>query len=229
MCGRYALAMNGEAIAAALQATPILPEIVAWTERYNIAPTQLAPVAIANHDATRRLALMRWGLVPFWAKDPSIGARMVNARAESLAEKPAFRDAWQRRRCLVPATAFYEWETPGDPTQRTKRPYAIAPTKAASGTPLFALGGVWDRWRSPDKGDVLSFSIVTVSANELVGRVHDRMPVILPRDAWSRWLADGTAPGDLLVPASNDVMRLWPVSLLVNSPRNDGPDCLAPV
>lgn len=227
MCGRYALAANGDAIATAMRATPLLPEIAAWRARFNIAPTQHAPVACHDRDGVRRLSLMRWGLVPFWAKDASIGTRLINARSDSLAEKPAFREAWKRRRCLVPATAFYEWQAPQEGSSRTKRPFAVATRRSGDDGAIFALGGLWERWRSPEHDELVSFCVITVDANDLMRPLHHRMPLIVPESAWDRWLGDATPPSDLLAPFDAGAMRAWPVSTLVNNPRNDGPDLLA--
>ncbi|MDZ4831851.1 MAG: SOS response-associated peptidase, partial [Phycisphaerae bacterium] len=219
MCGRYALALTGDAVAAALQATPVLPAILAWRERFNIAPSQDALVVVRGKDGSRKLTTMRWGLVPLWATDAAIGRRLTNARSESVAGKPAFRDAWRDRRCLIPATAFYEWQAPFDPSTKVKRPYAIA---MGDGRP-FTFGGLWERSTALDGAPVHTFAIITADANELMRPIHDRMPLIVQEESRNRWLT-GDPPSELLAPLASrsplDAMRAWRVSTLVNSPRN---------
>lgn len=193
---------------------------VAVKPRYNIAPTQEV-AAIRESDADgRELALLRWGLVPFWAKDPSIGNRMINARAETVAEKPAFRAAYRKRRCLVLADGFYEWkkETAG------KTPYLIS---LASGQP-FALAGLWEHWEAKGSDDVIdSATIVTTDANDFMVALHDRMPVILEPESAERWLSGAD---DALEFAVSHVpeLRAWPVDRRVNNARNEGEDLIAP-
>ena len=171
-------------------------------------------------DDVRRMGPMRWGLVPAWASDPGVGDRMINARAETVLEKPAFRTALERRRCIVPVDGFYEWERVGS----RKQPMFI---HDRSGAPL-AFAGLWAVWRDADEPDapwLRSCTIVTTDANATMAPVHDRMPVMLPADAWDRWLdrevTDGAAVVDLLRPAPDDLLELWPVSPRVNSARND--------
>lgn len=190
--------------------------------RYNAAPSQDLPV-IPNR-LPRALELFRWGLVPFWAQDEKIGHRMINARSETLAEKPSFKNAFKHRRCLVPADGFYEWKKTAD----GKRPHFI---RLRSGTPM-ALAGLWERW---DKGDepLLSFTIVTTTPNPLMAELHHRMPVVLPESAWERWLdPDPLAPDaldGLFDPFPADEMEAFEVSTAVNSPANDGPELILPV
>lgn len=220
MCGRYTVSNPGE-ILPELLGNDSAPEMAA---RYNVAPTQVAPVVVAGEDRSRRVASMRWGLVPYWAKDPEIGHRTINARSETVAEKPAFRDSFKRRRCLVAADGFYEWQrVPGG-----KQPYLIC---LAGGAPL-AFAGLWDRWHGA-RGRVLeTFSILTTTPNSLVAPIHDRMPVILPPDARDLWLDRSLDParlGELLRPYRAAAMEAVPVSDLVNSPANDSLECLQPV
>lgn len=220
MCGRYSLSASGEKLAEQFQ----LAEIPELAPRYNIAPTQ--EVAVVRQCAEgRQLALLRWGLIPSWAKDPSIGARMINARAETVAEKPAFRSAFVRRRCLVPADGFYEWKR----TAGGKQPFFF---QMRDGRPL-AFAGLWEQWKSPDGGQIESYTILTTDANELLRPVHDRMPVILPPDAYDLWLdPDVQKPNVLLAllhPYPEEAMTAYPVSMRVNSPANDDPQCIAPV
>ena len=192
---------------------------------YNIAPTQQAPVREDEED--RQAALMHWGLIPSWAKDPSIGARMINARAETIVEKPSFRTALRRRRCLVLADGFYEWQRV--PGSRAKRPMRIV---MRTGEP-FAFAGLWETWRDPDGQVIPSCTIITAGANELLVPIHHRMPVILPRESESLWLdASVDDPGPLehlLGPYDSDRMKANEVSTLVNSAANNTPQVVEPV
>ncbi len=191
---------------------------------YNIAPTQEVLVVIGENNR-REAQLMRWGLIPSWAKDPSIGNRMINARAETVSEKPSFRDALRKRRCLVPADGFYEWKR----VANRRIPMRIV---LKSEEP-FAFAGLWEQWRSPFGETIRSCAIITTSANDIMEPIHDRMPVILPKDAWSLWLdtsvQDPARLTELLKPYSSDHMEFYPVSYLVNSPDNDSPEVIAPV
>lgn len=192
--------------------------------RYNVAPTQDAAVVVAGEDGSRRLASMRWGLVPYWAKDPEIGNRAINARSETVAEKPAFRDSFKRRRCLVAADGFYEWQK----VQGGKQPYLL---RLEGGAP-FAFAGLWDRWHG-QRGRVLeTFTILTTEPNSLVAPIHDRMPVILPalgRGPWLDRASDTEALRALLAPLGAELMEAVPVSDLINSSANDSLECLQPV
>jgi putative SOS response-associated peptidase YedK len=192
--------------------------------RYNIAPTQAVPVVRLSEDGERELELLRWGLIPSWARDPTIGSRMINARAETVHQKPAFRGAFRSKRCLVPADGFYEWQKlPGS----VRRPYLFGLNE---GEP-FAFAGLWERYEARDQV-TQSFTIITCEANQLVGEFHPRMPVILPRDFYSSWLEPSMPSQDLikcLNPYPAELMRSTPVSLHVNNPRNDSPDCVQPV
>jgi len=210
MCGRYELHTNPAAIALAFGlAHP--PDL---QPRYNVAPTQMIPVVRHNANGERELVQVRWGFVPRWAKDPSIGARMINARAETIASKPAFRNAFQRHRCLVPADGFYEWR----PGPRGKQPMRIA---RADGQP-FGMAGLYERWRSPD-GEVLdTCTILTTHANALLAGMHERMPVIVPPDRYEHWLdAANVEVSDLFAPCTDVELRVHPVSTRVNAVRND--------
>jgi putative SOS response-associated peptidase YedK len=219
MCGRYTLTTPGDVLAPALglESAPTL------VPRYNIAPSQQVPIVRASAGGRRELVDARWGLVPHWAKEAAIGNRLINARAETLAEKPAFRDSFRRRRCLIPADGFYEWQTLG----KSKQPWLL---RLAGGAP-FAFAGLWSRWREPASGEELdTCAIVTTTPNELAATVHDRMPVILPPDVFAAWL-DPASPGPaaLLVPFPAASMTAYPVSRRVNDPTHDGPDCVQPV
>ena len=218
MCGRYYFFTPADIVAGRFG----LAGGGALLPRFNIAPQSEAPVILAGGEG-RRLVAMRWGLVPSWSKDPSSAYRMINARAETAPEKPSFRGPFRRQRALVPADGFYEWKREGE----TKRPFAL---RLSSKEP-FAMAGLWDRWKTPDGGELLSFTILTTSANPLVSQVHDRMPVILPREAEGAWLdptQSETALKSLLVPYAGE-MEAVPIGKAVNNPRNDGPELLTPV
>ncbi len=219
MCGRYTLAETLDALRLLLQ----FFELPNLTPRWNIAPTQTAPVVRLGDDGVRHLAMLRWGLVPGWAKDLSFAANAINARAESVADKPTFRDAFRRRRCLVPADGYYEWMATG----KLKQPYYF--TLAAGGAMVFA--GLWERRVSPAGEAVETFGFVTTDASPDVLPVHDRMPVLLDPAAWPLWLDPKTPPADLQAllkppPAGRLVHR--PVSRLVNSARVEGPELVRP-
>ena len=191
-----------------------------WIPRYNIAPTQ--PVAtIRQAGAKRIVSTMKWGLIPSWATDISIGSHLINGRSETILEKPAFRESFRMRRCLIPADGFYEWKKAG----KERHPFHFAMKDNA----LFAFAGIWDRWKSPTGQVLESCSILTTAPNELMEDVHDRMPVILPPRHYQTWL---TAPSTeakrlvgLLVPFDASVMHRYPVSSLVNKPENDLAKC----
>ena len=214
MCGRYALTSPPAVIAERFH--------LLWTPEvephYNIAPSQTIPV-VRETAQGRELAFLRWGLIPWWAKDIRIGMKLVNARAESLADKPAFRDAYRHRRCLVPADAFYEWK----PVAGRKQPYCIRLRDAGP----FGMAGVWERWKDPSGQLVESCTIVTVDANPLVAGLHDRMPLIVAPEAYDAWLRAESAELPPAVPAQ--VMRSYPVSPPVSNAKNDVPACLDPV
>lgn len=223
MCGRYTI-RSLPPIAELFHIQ--FPEELQFVPRYNVAPTQDVPVlAISKQTGNRKLGMMKWGLIPSWAKDRSIGNRMINARAETVAAKPAFKTAFNRRRCLVPTDGFYEWKKI---TEKTKQPYYI---RMADEKP-FAFAGLWEYWRAADAGDgegILSFTVLTTTANELMATVHDRMPVIIDQENFERWL-DPKVPGadalDLLKPYPSELMFATPISRRVNSPANDDPSCI---
>lgn len=222
MCGRYTLSIS----LAELQLRFAFPAAdLEHPERYNIAPTQ-SVLTVVNQGQKHNLAeYMRWGLVPSWAKDISIGSRMINARAETIVEKPSFRRALQKRRCLVLSDGFYEWKGAG----KNKQPMYIG---LQSGEP-FGMAGLWEAWKSPDGDWLHSCTIITTEPNALMEEIHNRMPVILPRESESVWLDPGVDdPGrltDLLQPYPADAMTARPVSGLVNNARNDFPECIAPL
>jgi len=210
MCGRFAFYSPSEATAALFGASGSLD----MKPRYNIAPTQ--DVATIREDAEqgRELAALRWGLVPFWAKDPSIGNRMINARAETVAEKPAFRAAYRRRRCLVLADGFYEWHKEGD----GKTPYFIT---RASGEP-FAFAGLWENWQSKESDEsIQSATLLTAAADNFMASLHHRMPVILVPETADRWLGGDDDVVDFAL-RNGPELKAWAVDRLVNNPRNEG-------
>ena len=220
MCGRYLLISPVEAMRRFFDVGGLLN----LPPRYNVAPTQDAPVVRLDRDGRRELIQMRWGLAPLWAKDLSMGARCINARAESLEQKPAFREAFQRRRCLVPTDGFYEWEKKG----KVRQPWRIGPAEDG----LMALAGLWERWRGPDGGIVRSYAVVTTDANDLVAPLHDRMPAVIPPEEFAEWLNPATSPGrlrEMLRPYPSQRMKAHAVSRRVNDVRNDDPSCIEPV
>ncbi|MCU0304482.1 MAG: SOS response-associated peptidase [Thermoanaerobaculales bacterium] len=218
MCGRYTLTVDAAVLAELFELEP-LTEL---QPRYNIAPTQKVPIVRPGDGRAREWASVRWGLIPSWAKDPSIGARLINARAETAADKPSFRAAFKHRRCLVPADGFYEWVK----LAGGKQPHHI---RFADRRP-FAFAGLWERWSAPDGDVVESCTILTTSPNELIARLHDRMPVIVPREGFAAWLAEGPLPAGaaagLLAPHPAEGMEAVPATSRINSPRNDDPGCL---
>lgn len=223
MCGRYVLTTPGEVLAELFE----VPQPVELAARYNIAPTQPVPIVRTAESGGRELALVSWGLVPHWAKERAIGNRLINARAESLAEKPAFRSSFKHRRCLIPADGFYEWKPEGG----GKQPWLL---RLRGGAP-FAFAGLWSRWQDPAAGGepFESCAIVTTTPNELAATVHDRMPAILPKERHALWLDsetyDPVALTALLAPIPADAMEAFPVSKRVNSPANEDPRCIEPL
>lgn len=214
MCGRFAFYSPSEATAALFGVDGAL----AVEPRYNIAPTQFVAAIRDNEQHQRELVMLRWGLVPFWAKDPSIGNRMINARAETVAEKPSFRAAFKHRRCVVLADGFYEWHREGD----VKTPYFIS---LVNGEP-FALAGLWEDWKDRKSGESLqTTTLITTTANDFMQPLHHRMPVILQPDTADEWLA---GPNDYLQNAAERVpaLRAWPVDRRVNNARNQGADLI---
>ena len=222
MCGRY----------------NIIPDVKVWVTvfglseevgkpisnlalNYNVAPTQDVPIIRINKDSSQReLVLAHWGLIPFWATDVKIGYRMINARAETVAEKPAFRAAFRKHRCLIPISGFYEWRKNGS----AKQPYLI---RMKDERP-FALAGLWERWRNREDGTKLeSCTIIVTGANQYITPIHDRMPVILSPKNYSRWLdPDAEELNSLLTPCPNDWLHAYPVSTYVNIPRNNDARCI---
>ncbi|MDE0553686.1 MAG: SOS response-associated peptidase [Candidatus Poribacteria bacterium] len=223
MCGRFTLASDAET----LQQTFFDFEVPTnLSPRYNISPTQ--DVAGVSNTPEKQVEFFHWGLIPSWAKDPKIGNRMINARSETLAEKPSFRNAYKRRRCLVLADGYYEWQKiPGD---RVKQPVYI---RLKSQKP-FAVAGLWEVWQTRDMDEPLkSCTIITCPPNAMLADIHHRMPVILLQDAYAQWLSPDEQPADalqsLLIPYPGEEMEAYAVSRFVNRPTNDSPECIAPL
>jgi putative SOS response-associated peptidase YedK len=215
MCGRFAFYSPSEAAVALFGVSTS----IAVEPRYNIAPTQYIAAIRDDEDKQRELVMLRWGLVPSWAKDASIGNRMINARAETVAEKPAYRAAYRHRRCVVLADGFYEWRREGD----AKTPYFIS---LASGEP-FALAGLWENWKDKQSGDALqTTTLITTAANDFMTPLHHRMPVILESNAAGEWLAGSN---ELLddVAAITPPLQAWPVDRRVNNARNESEDLVS--
>ena len=219
MCGRFTLQIPAELLAEifGLSEPPAIPA------RYNIAPTQQVAVIRQIAAGGNRLDFLRWGLIPSWAKDPSIGSRMINARSETIDEKPSFRAAFKARRCLVLASGFYEWEeVAGKKVPRYLR--------LKGGAPM-VLAGLWESWRAPDGENIESCTILTTTANSLIEPLHDRMPVILKPEDFALWLDRNTGSGELkglCQPYPAEGMEGWTVSTLANSPKYDAPDLIVP-
>jgi putative SOS response-associated peptidase YedK len=223
MCGRFRVARSKEILEEAFDADG---ESLDWVPRYNVAPGQM--IAVVRQDAAqpvRRFAQLRWGLIPSWMNDPSVGYKMINARSETVSAKPAFRELMRTRRCLIPADGFYEWKRVG----KEKLPFCFTLTDE----PVFALAGLWERWKSPQGPVIESCTILTAAANELMCDIHDRMLVILGRDAYDLWLDPGFNRVDelrpLLRPYAADAMRRYRVSQRVNQVKNDDAECAAEI
>jgi putative SOS response-associated peptidase YedK len=219
MCGRYRLSRRKRLVEEYFDSVSDEPD---WTPRFNVAPTQPIPI-IRQHpkEPIRELSLIRWGLIPSWAKDSSVAAKMINARSETASSKPAFRDSLKSRRCLIPADGFYEWAKTG----KAKQPYCFEVNDGE----LFAFAGLWDRWKSPDGTWIKTCSILTTTPNAVTSPIHDRMPVILDPDAYDLWLDPGmkdvAAASDLLKPYDARLMRCYPVSTRINHVANDDEEC----
>jgi putative SOS response-associated peptidase YedK len=221
MCGRFTTEISSELLADLFG----LAGMTGLSSRYNVAPTQLVPVIRRLADGRNRLDQLFWGLIPSWAKDRSLGSKMINARSETVTEKPAFRQAVRFRRCLVLASGFYEWKQQG----KEKSPLYIR--LKDNGTMVFA--GLWEIWKSAEGEVVESCCILTTASNRLIEPLHQRMPVILPRDQFGVWLdralSDPACLTHLFQPYPSELMEMWPVSRMVNSSRGESPDFIIPV
>jgi putative SOS response-associated peptidase YedK len=221
MCGRFTLTIDPADLQEAFEGYTF-PE--QFAPRFNIAPSQ--PVLAIPNDGQKRADFFLWGLIPSWAKDPAIGERLINARGETLAEKPAFRGGFKYKRCLVLADGFYEWKA--QPGSKTKTPYFIH----LQNRQPFAFAGLWDEWRAPDGSIIKSCAIITTAPNELMTPIHNRMPVILRPNDYAQWLDSAPRTPESLLPFIKPYpageMTAYPVSTLVNSPQNERPECVAP-
>lgn len=220
MCGRFTLTADLDTLQLAFNLETVPPDL---PPRYNIAPSQ--PVAIITNEAPTALSFHTWGLLPSWAKDPALANKLINARSETAHEKPSFRSAFKRRRCLIPADGFFEWKREGN----EKTPMFIH----LKGRPVFALAGLWEVWNSPQGDEVRSCTILTAEANDFMKPIHDRMPVILDPADYEEWLVAGDAPAlalhALMRPYDSDQMTAYAVSKLVNRPGNDTPQVIEPI
>jgi putative SOS response-associated peptidase YedK len=224
MCGRFVITLPKAAMADLFDLDANGIEAAMLAPRYNVAPAQAIPVIAIGQDGARKLVMMRWGLHPAWMKEPPGAKSMINARAETAAEKPFFRESMKKRRCLIAADGFYEWKRDGE----TKQPFFI---RRADGRPM-VIAALWERWRGPDGADMLTAAMLTIGPNAVMRPIHDRMPVILAPDAFAVWL-DPKAPMEavlwLLQPAPDTALEAFAVSRRVNRPQEDGPDLIAPV
>jgi putative SOS response-associated peptidase YedK len=219
MCGRYASFLPAEALMRIFGTVNPLPNL---EPTWNMAPTLDAPVVRLSKDGERHLDTLKWGLIPYFTKDLKKARKPINARSETIAKSGMFREAFAKRRCLVPAPVYYEWRD--DPEGKT--PFAVA---RVDGEPV-AFGGIWEVWNSPEGEYLRTFATITTDANRLVGQIQDRMPVIIERADWPLWLGEIEGdPTSLLRPAAEDVLRFWPVDRKVGQVRNDGPELIEPV
>lgn len=221
MCGRFVVAVNDPNV---IQQEFNLDSVEGLTNSYNVAPTQFAPVITNEHP--KELSFYRWGLVPSWAKDIAVGNKMINARADGVAEKPSFRSALKRRRCIVPVSGFYEWQK-GEGKAKTPMYIHLKDSE------VFGLAGLWEVWHSPDGDEVRTFTIITTDANEFMTPIHNRMPVILRKADYAKWLDPDEVPGSelqpLLKPFDGRKMTAYEVSRAVNTPTINEPDLIQPV
>jgi putative SOS response-associated peptidase YedK len=232
MCGRYVVAYDPQTLVAGFSLTRIQP----FGPRFNIAPQSDVPVVYETREGERIAKTMRWGLVPHWAKDTGLGAKLNNARSEGMADKPSFRQAVRRRRCILPASGFYEWQPrTGADGKPFKQPQYISPV----GAPFFAMAGLFEAWRAPaaeggEPGDwLLTCCVITTAANALMAPIHDRMPVMLPPERWAAWLdrsnTDATSLAPLLQGLPDGAMQAWPVARAVGRSSAEGPALILPL
>jgi putative SOS response-associated peptidase YedK len=225
MCGRYVIAYDPQTLVAGFSVLRVPP----FPRRWNVTPQSPVPVVVETRSGERIAELMRWGLVPSWAKDPAVGNKLANARAEGIFERPAFRQAIRRRRCLLPASGFYEWQS----TPAGRQPWYFSPARADRGG-LLAMAGLFEAWRpAPDAPWLLSCCVITTAANALMAPIHDRMPVLIQAANWAAWLAraatDPAAIEPMLVPAADGMLQAWPVSRAVSRAANEGPELVEPL
>lgn len=223
MCGRFTLTVDPSQLKLLLELNDVPLDL---QPRYNIAPTQLVAVVASSQD--RKVEMFQWGLIPAWAKDPTIGSRMINARAETLEEKPAFRTAFKRRRCAILADGFFEWKKITEGEKETKQPYFI---RMIDDRP-FAFAGLWETWKSPDGEEKRTCTIITTTPNSLMAEIHDRMPVILDKISIWDWIDPEASPialHALLQPYPVNQLKAYKISKLVNRPENDRLDVITPL
>ncbi|WP_349409492.1 SOS response-associated peptidase [Pseudalkalibacillus sp. SCS-8] len=219
MCGRFTLTAEIDLLMDWFEIDEWASDLE-FQPRYNIAPSQDI-LAIVGYEGKRRAGFLKWGLVPFWAKDPSIGNKMINARAETVPEKPSFKHAFQKRRCIIPADGFYEWKKEG----KQKQPKYIRMKDAQP----FGLAGLWEKWKNENGNTIHTCTILTTEPNELMEDIHNRMPVILQKEDYSKWLeweGEQDVLKDMMKPFDPAVMEAYDVSTIVNSPKNDTPECI---
>lgn len=229
MCGRYVVAYDPQTLISGFSVT----RVPAFPKRWNVAPMSAVPVVLDTREGERVAELMRWGLLPHWAKDEKLAAKLNNARVEGMADKPSFRQAVRRRRCLLPASGFYEWQV----TASGKQPWYVSPRNVDGDEPLFAFAGLFEAWRAPgaaaDADWLLTCCIVTTNANALMAPIHDRMPVIIAREHWAAWLdrqlQDPAALAPLMAPIAPARMQAWPVSRAVNRSSSEGEALVEPL
>ncbi len=216
MCGRFQLSVKGKQISERYN-TEVFDEM--YTPSYNCAPSQYLPVV--TNDNPSQISYLKWGLIPFWAKDPKVGFKNINTRAETISEKPSFRNAFARRRCLIPANGFYEWKK-----DKKKIPFRIA----LADDSIMSFAGIWEQWKDSEGKAINTFSIITTEANKLISSIHHRMPVILHQKDEEQWLKDNDkdALQNLLAPLPSEEMKMYEISPLVNSPKNNSPEILLP-
>ncbi len=227
MCGRYTLHHKPEEIVERFDVEPLEEYDEYLSPRYNIAPSQIVPVIRQSRldDGTREMAGCKWGLIPFWAKDPKIGNNLINAKAETIAEKSSFKHSFAKRRCLIPADGFYEWQ------KRGKAPSQPIYVRRRDGG-LFAFAGLWEKWRSPDGETIESCTIVTIEPNAFISKFHHRMAAILKPEDEAVWIDPESKIEDLsrvLLPYDSEDLEAFPVSRTVNSPANEDPSCITPI
>lgn len=225
MCGRYVVAYDPQTLVSGFSLTRVQP----FPKRWNVAPQSPVPVVYDTKEGERVVELMRWGLIPSWAKDVSMGHKLNNARAEGVFDKPSFRQAVRRRRCILPASGFYEWQAP-PAGEKLKQPWYISPREE----PLFAFAGLFEAWRATGSEQwLLSCCVITTEPNALMASIHDRMPVILPRAQWDAWLARGTTEREAVAPMlaqfPAEAMQAWPVSRAVSRGTAEGEALIVPL
>lgn len=222
MCGRFTLTSDMDTVLFrfSAMANPTINHL----PKYNIAPTQ-SVLAVVNDGQQNQLKEFKWGLIPFWAKDPKIGSKIINARCETLTEKPSFKHLIKQKRCLIPATGFFEWKT----TEQKKQPFLIKLINEE----MFSFAGLWDTWQSPTGNLIFSCTIITTVANDAISKIHNRMPVILSHADEEIWLdqaeTDSLHLTSLLKPLPSEKITMYQVSTIVNSPRNETPECIEPL